>query len=881
MMTERMKNTAWLAGLLTFSGLLLVQLDASAADRVERGLLVRYDFTERDGNTVHDRSGIGKPLDLVIAKPSRVRWTGEALVIEAKSSIAAAKPARKIVDAVRKSNAISVEAWLMPANQSQSGPARIVSVSSDTSNRNITLGQDKDFYDVRLRATGSDNNGLPSTSSPKGSLRTKLTHVVFTRDANGKAVVYVDGKQTVNKKVKGNFRNWDPQHRLFLANEATGERPWIGELHFVAIYDRAFSSDDVKRNFAAGSQSGPAQTASEKIAQANHLLFNRHVAPLFAKHCLECHDSAIKKGELDLSRKTAAFVGGESGKMIVQGSASESSLWDLVSSNEMPKDRPPLSADEKASLQKWLDAGAAWPVEVIDPAIYLNEGHAGEVWLQRLTVPEYIATVQSAVGVDVEQEARKILPPDLRADGFSNTAYNLNIDLKHVEAYNKLAEIVVSRMDVLKFASRFSQSKLLSTDDTMRDHVAAMGKWLLRGPLDAQEINKYSGIATTVASAGGDFEEAISYIVEAMLQSPRFVYRIEHQQGDGSSRSLDDYEMASRLSYILWGAPPDEELLRAAEKGELNDPNQVAEQVERMLKDARTIARSEQFVSQWLNLSRLANLRPNAEKFPNWDAKLANDMQQETLAYFKEVVWTQNRPLADLLNTQVTFATPALARHYGLKPAGQRNERYDLSNVSWRGGLLTQGSVLTIGGDEASMVSRGLFVLQDLLRGTINAPPSCVNTVPPPTKTGLTQRGIAAGRIADNKCGVCHTRFEPLAFGLEKFDGIGAYHEQDEHGNKLRDDGEVLIPGTAKPIAYKSSSELMDLLAKSDRVLQSLTWKVTQFALGRPLVAEDASHVMSIHKAAQKNKNSGTYTSLMTAIVMSDLVQRARTETNE
>jgi hypothetical protein len=167
-------------------------------------------------------------------------------------------------------------------------------------------------------------------------------------------------------------------------------------------------------------------------------------------------------------------------------------------------------------------------------------------------------------------------------------------------------------------------------------------------------------------------------------------------------------------------------------------------------------------------------------------------------------------------------------------------------------------------------------VLHDLLRGTINAPPPCVNTVPPPTKVGLTQRGIAEARIADNRCGVCHARFEPLAFGLERFDGVGAYHEQDKHGNPLREDGEVLIPGQAKPVAYKSSAEMMNLLAASPRVSESLTWKVAQFALGRPLVAADATTVASIHQAAQQN--GGTYSSLITAIVMSDLVQLTRTE---
>ena len=246
-------------------------------------------------------------------------------------------------------------------------------------------------------------------------------------------------------------------------------------------------------------------------------------------------------------------------------------------------------------------------------------------------------------------------------------------------------------------------------------------------------------------------------------------------------------------------------------------------------------------------------------------------MRRGDVGVFREVAWKQNRPLAELLNAQVTFATRRLAEHYGLKPVGNKLSRYDLAAVPGRGGLLTQGSVLTIGGDDASMVARGLFVLHDLLRGTVNAPPPCVNTTPPPTKTGLTQRGIAEIRIADQNCGVCHARFEPLAFGLEKFDGIGSMREKDEHGNKLRDDGEILFPGEAKPVKYQSSAELMNLLADSNRVQTSLTWKITQFALGRPLVASDASAVDEIHKSAQQG--GGTYTS-----TIRDCVKRSRSE---
>lgn len=846
-----------------------------AADRVDRGLVVFYDFAEGNGRTIHDRSGVGAALDLEIDKPGAARWTKDGtLVIESSATIKSAQPAVKIIEAVKQSNSVSVEAWLKPANNSQSGPARIVSLSSDPSHRNVTLGQDKNVYDVRLRATGSDINGMPSTSSPAKSLKAALQHVVFIREANGAAKIFIDGKKVTDQKVSGDFSNWDSAHKLILANEATGDRPWLGELHLVAVYGRALSAKEVLQNFSAGVKADTAAkvNAAELAAAA---LFDSRVAPLLAQHCLECHDSAIRNGGLDLSRKNAAFIGGDSGKVIAAGKASQSLLWKKISSNEMPKDREPLSDDEKAVLQKWLDSGAAWSTDFIDPANYVHQGHDSEVWVQRLTIPEYIETVRSAVGVDISREAYELLPPDFRADGFSNTAYNLNIDLKHIEAYGRLAEMIVKRMDVPKFASRFDKKRALDVDK-MSDFIAGMGRWLLRGPLEDHEVHIYRGIASTVSSAGGSYDDAVSFMIEAMLQSPRFLYRIENQQGDGSLRAASQYELASRLSYILWGAPPDNELLKAAEEGDLADRAKLEAQVQRMLKDPRTIQRSLQFISEWLDLGRLANLQPNKDRFPHWDSQLAGDMRAETLAYFEEIVWKQNRPLIDLLNAQVTFATPRLAKHYGLKPAGEGLTKYDLSDVPGRGGLLTQASVLTVGGDDASMVSRGLFVLNDLLRGTINAPPPCVDTTPPPTKEGLTQRGIAEIRISNVKCGVCHGRFEPLAFGLEKFDGVGAYHEKDDHGNPLREDGEILFPGEAKSVPYKTSAELMNLVAGSPRVRESLTWKVTQFALGRPLTASDASMIAEIQDAAFQR--GGTYSDLITAVVLSDLVRQSRTE---
>ena len=603
--------------------------------------------------------------------------------------------------------------------------------------------------------------------------------------------------------------------------------------------------------------------ANEKT---NH--FETKVAPLLATRCLECHDSVSKQGGLDLSKKAAAFAGGANGKAIKPGNASESLLWLMAEAESMPKGRSPLSPEEKRLLGKWIDAGAVWSYEMLDRAVYRHGDRALGNWVQRLTVSEYIETVRGTLGVDVSKEAREILPPDLRADGFKNTAYNLNVDLGHVEAYARLAEAVVARIDV----AAFTGDGATLTDE----QITKIAKRILRGPISEHELGLYRRLAAAVTEAGGSIEDAAGYVTEAMLQSPHFLYRIEQQRGDGTAWPVDAHELASRLSYILWGSPPDEALMAAADAGELYDRIEVERHVQRMLDNPRAVARSAEFIDQWLDLDRLSNLQPNPAKFPDWDPAVAADMRRETLAFFEEVVWKQKGPLANLLNARFSYLTPRLAKHYGIEPRGPGFERYDLASTPGRGGLLTQGSVLTVGGDEASMVTRGLFILQDLLFGEVGDPPPGLDTSPVPTGPGQSHRTIAIGRVESPACGGCHGRFEPLAFGLEKFDGLGSYHEVDEHGNKLREDGEILFPGEAVPVSYGSSAEMMDLLAGSDRVRRNIARKLTQFAIGRPLVAVDEPTIERIHQSSLEG--GGTYETLIKAIVMSDLVQTTKTE---
>ncbi len=866
--------------------------------RARAGLLALYDFSSSSGPIVKDRSGVGKPVDLRVTKMKSVRRSVGSLEVTGETQIRSSQPASKIIEVVRRTGEITIEAWIRPATTNQKGPARIVTLSRSGTERNFTLGQDGNRFDVRFRTSTTSANGIPSVSTAKKSVSTELTHVVYTRDRTGRTRIYINGEKSQEKTMRGRTLPWHGSFKLALANEFGGGRQWLGHYYLVAVYGRDLLPKEIQQNFTAGAdaRAAPARLAEKKPATGAEL-FETRIAPLLARHCLECHDATSKKGRLDLSRKDAALAGGKNGVVIVPGNAAESLIWEAVEHDDMPKKRSPLSRQEKELMRRWIEGGAVWSIDVIDPLAYAGERKARENWLLRLTVPEYIETVRSAVGVDVEKEAREILPPDLRADGFSNTAYNLNVDLGHVEAYAKLAEIIVERMDVLAFAARYSKSRKL-TDDSLRGLIAKMGQWILRGPLEEHEIVTFRGISTTVASAGGDFEEAVSYVLEAMLQSPRFIYRIENQRGDGTPWPVGDYELASRLSYILWGAPPDRELMKAAEAGDLYDRSAVGAQVRRMLEDPRAIARSSRFIEEWLDLERLRNLRPGPERFPDWNDQLAADMREETLAYFKDVVWKQKRPLADLLNAQFTYVTPRLAGHYGLelrggsepepdvesKDAAQSHplslsyylSYYDLASVPSRGGLLTQGSVLTVGGDDASMVARGLFVLHDLLRGTVKDPPPGLDTTPVPPEPGLSRRDVSEKRVVNPSCGGCHSKFEPLAFGLEKYDGIGAYHEKDEHGNTLREDGEILFPGEDEPVRYRTTSELMDLLAKSGRVRECITWKLTQFALGRPLVEGDGPILKNIDENSQRD--GGTYVSLITAIVMSDLVQMTQTE---
>ncbi|MBI2479933.1 MAG: FecR domain-containing protein [Planctomycetia bacterium] len=236
----------------------------SIPSRAVAGLIALYRFDEGRGTVVHDVSRVGAALDLHIDRAEAVEWSpGGGLMLREPAIIASTKPARKIAAACRATGELTVEAWVVPSLARQSGPARIVTMSSDPSHRNFTLGHGGDpdelpgeahrsYFIGRVRTSKTTKNGIPDLPSHNDSVAADLAHVVYTRTKDGLHHLYVDGIERSSAKRPGDFSSWDEDYRLALGDEFTRDRPWQGELLLVAVFSRALSRDDMLRNFRAG-----------------------------------------------------------------------------------------------------------------------------------------------------------------------------------------------------------------------------------------------------------------------------------------------------------------------------------------------------------------------------------------------------------------------------------------------------------------------------------------------------------------------------------------------------------------------------------------------------------------------------------------------------
>ena len=260
----------------------LIRKPARAVD----GLQALYLFDSGTGDMVYDRSGADQPLDLKISDISRTRWDESGLTLTEPVVVKSQSSTERLTQAISASNEISLEAWVTPASINQSGPARIVSLSNGISHRNVTLGQiepvngQDSIFDIRLRTSFSGSNGIRPRMPLLSSFSSiDMSHVLFTRDASGMTSFYINGEKIEDSFSLGEFSNWDASFSLLLGNELSEDRPWIGSLHLVALYNRALTTDEVITNFTAGPdtqqtnnkpiQAEPtAETTANRVARA-------------------------------------------------------------------------------------------------------------------------------------------------------------------------------------------------------------------------------------------------------------------------------------------------------------------------------------------------------------------------------------------------------------------------------------------------------------------------------------------------------------------------------------------------------------------------------------------------------------------------------------
>jgi hypothetical protein len=369
--------------------------------------------------------------------------------------------------------------------------------------------------------------------------------------------------------------------------------------------------------------------------------------------------------------------------------------------------------------------------------------------------------------------------------------------------------------------------------------VANLARHAYRRPAtqtELAELGKFVGIAE---AHGQSVEQGIQLALQAMLVSPNFLFRIEHDPNptDPSAvHRISDVELASRLSYFLWSSMPDDDLLNLAEAGKLGAPAALDAQVKRMLADPRSSALADNFAAQWLETRNLDVVKPDPQKFPEWGPDLREAMRGETTLFF-DYVLRQNRPMADFLDARYTFLNERLAKHYGIDGVtGPEFRKVDLT-TDQRGGVLSQAAVLTVSSYSlrTSVVIRGKYVLQEIL-GTPPAPPPIT---PPPLDeaaegTSASLRQQMEVHRADPTCASCHSKMDPLGFGLENYDAVGKWRTMD---GKFPIDSTGTLPNGK---TFSTPAEMRAaLISALPQFAQCVVEKLMIYALGRGIATSD------------------------------------------
>ena len=381
----------------------------------------------------------------------------------------------------------------------------------------------------------------------------------------------------------------------------------------------------------------------------------------------------------------------------------------------------------------------------------------------------------------------------------------------------------------------------------------------------------------------GGFEAGIGAAVERVLAGPEFLFIAERVPDDvspGELYAVSELELASRLSFFIWSQIPDGELLDLAESGQLQDPDALERQVRRMLDDPRSLALVENFAAQWLTLGKLNIAAPDIEIFPYFDENLRQAFRKETELFIEHVL-RQERPLLELLTADYTFVNERLAKHYQIPVVyGNHFRKVQLPDDK-RGGLLGQGSILTVTSyaNRTAPTIRGKWILENILGAPPPPPPANVPGLREKDDAGviLTMRERMEQHRANPVCASCHKVMDPLGFALENYDAIGRWRTVDAASAAPIDSSGALPDGTAFDGPLELRAVLLD--KRRDDFIYTAVEKLMTYALGREIVHTDAPFIRSIIEQAQPDQYS--LPSLITAVVKSTPYQMRRVSSRD
>ena len=596
-------------------------------------------------------------------------------------------------------------------------------------------------------------------------------------------------------------------------------------------------------------------------------VFEDQVVPILERSCLKCHGGEKTKGKVDFSEILTELDAGD-----------HLDLWEtvveVVELGEMPpEDENPLSSDEKKEIRGWHEEFLKLPVETAIPVFRPR----------RLSANEYRNTLRSLFGFDLEVGiARaeqtesgdkslilKILPPDPPGkSGFFNDTHSTPLSSSLLENYAYLAGISLDRLFSIQGKDSLARMTRQNEDwngeitpDLAEGIVRSFLPRIVRRPVKEERIKLV--FEQLEGKKGKPLVAALKFEFKAALISPEFLYRgfLAKPDTNKNRQLVDPFELAERLSYFLWEDMPDEELFESAGDGSLLEKGEVGRQIERMLTDSRARNLSESFGVQLLGLSSIDDQIKN------------NPIHLHALRTqprdFLHYLFTEDRPIMELLDSNVTFVNQSTSGFYGNdrkrlapfhKPRGierQRtmNQRLEIKEAEGRGGILTMPSILSM---NHGPILRGTWVLRTILGVRLGEPPGDVPPIkPPPRGKKMTFRERFEAHRENITCARCHEKIDPIGFALDGYDKNGRYLLASYHnrGNQPPIDTSGKLPSGEE---FKDFEGLKRILTttKREQVIRNLTKQILSYALCRKLARGDQGVVEEIAGKATSENSS-------------------------